>query len=272
MLFFIVWVKFYIFILNTPKRLLMTHKRNCPNCDCELEYTNKTSWYNAKRLNSKCTKCYRNEISNTLKEKYEKGEFNFILTGEISLVFTAKEKGRRVHLVYLAPSLEVNDKINKYLEKKGRRDYDGRPIFGMSCSDFVKDITTFGAQVNLPGNFTSDNTTSSTLINGEIKYLLESNPSVAKPAQLVWMNQGGGSAKATAMLCWGQVNSVEQVCAPRDSATTSVAFQQKSISPSENPLIQNAKFFESVLLAIQGAMAAPSVLGRRSIPGSASAT
>ena len=78
MLFFIVWVKFYIFILNTPKRLLMTHKRNCPNCDCELEYTNKTSWYNAKRLNSKCTKCYRNEISTTLKEKYEKGEFNFV--------------------------------------------------------------------------------------------------------------------------------------------------------------------------------------------------
>jgi hypothetical protein len=56
----------------------MTHKRNCPNCDCELEYTNKTSWYNAKRLNSKCTKCYRNEISTTLKEKYEKGEFNFV--------------------------------------------------------------------------------------------------------------------------------------------------------------------------------------------------
>jgi hypothetical protein len=56
----------------------MTHKRNCPNCDCELKYTNKTSWYNAKRLNSKCTKCYRNEISTTLKEKYEKGEFNFV--------------------------------------------------------------------------------------------------------------------------------------------------------------------------------------------------
>jgi hypothetical protein len=56
----------------------MTHKRNCPNCDCELEYTNKRSWYNAKRLNSKCTKCYRNEISTTLKEKYEKGEFNFV--------------------------------------------------------------------------------------------------------------------------------------------------------------------------------------------------
>ena len=56
----------------------MTHKRNCPKCNCELEYTNKRSWYNANRLNSKCTKCYRNEISITLKEKYKKGEFNFV--------------------------------------------------------------------------------------------------------------------------------------------------------------------------------------------------
>jgi PHP family Zn ribbon phosphoesterase len=59
------------------------------------------------------------EKNGILKYSDEKGEFNFILTGEISLVFTAKEKGRRVHLVYLVPSLEVNDKINKYLEKKG---------------------------------------------------------------------------------------------------------------------------------------------------------
>jgi len=78
MLFFVVWVKFYIFILNTPKCLLMTHKRNCPNCDCELEYTNKRSWYNAKRLNSKCTNCYRNTISVTLKEKYKSGELNIV--------------------------------------------------------------------------------------------------------------------------------------------------------------------------------------------------
>ena len=56
----------------------MTHKRNCPNCDCEIEYTNKRSWYNAKRLNSKCTNCYRNEISTTLKEKYKSGELNVV--------------------------------------------------------------------------------------------------------------------------------------------------------------------------------------------------
>jgi Zn finger protein HypA/HybF involved in hydrogenase expression len=56
----------------------MTYKRNCPNCNCELEYTNKGSWYNAKKANSKCKKCYHTSASITLKEKYKNGEFNFV--------------------------------------------------------------------------------------------------------------------------------------------------------------------------------------------------
>jgi uncharacterized protein (TIGR00375 family) len=68
------------------------------------------------------------------------GEFPFILSGEISLIFSQGGKGRRVHLVYLVPNLEVNKKINDYLSSKGRRDYDGRPIFGISCEEFVKEL------------------------------------------------------------------------------------------------------------------------------------
>lgn len=56
----------------------MTYKKKCPNCDCEMEYTNKRSWYNAKKANSKCTKCYRNAISVTLKEKYKSGKLNVV--------------------------------------------------------------------------------------------------------------------------------------------------------------------------------------------------
>jgi hypothetical protein len=69
---------FCIFILNTPKRLDMTHIRNCPNCDCELQYTNKRSWYNAKKANSKCKKCYNESAANTLKERYKSGELTII--------------------------------------------------------------------------------------------------------------------------------------------------------------------------------------------------
>ncbi|MFH1359096.1 MAG: endonuclease Q family protein [archaeon] len=71
------------------------------------------------------------------KDTEEKGKFPFILTSEISLVYTDKGKGRRVHLVYFAPSLESVDKINSWLDGIGRRDYDGRPIFKITCRDFV---------------------------------------------------------------------------------------------------------------------------------------
>ena len=56
----------------------MTYKRNCPNCDCELEYTNKRSWYNAKKANSKCKLCYNKSTSNTLKKKYKSGEIAIV--------------------------------------------------------------------------------------------------------------------------------------------------------------------------------------------------
>jgi uncharacterized protein (TIGR00375 family) len=98
------------------------------------------------------------EIRENLKEKDktgvyhykdEKGEFPFILSGEISLVFTSGGKGRRVHLVYLAPNLETNDKINKYFDTKGRRDYDGRPIFSISCEDFVKTMMEIDSRIEV---------------------------------------------------------------------------------------------------------------------------
>ena len=79
----------------------------------------------------------------------EKGKFAFILSGEISLVFTKNDKGRRVHLVYFAPNLEINDKINKYLDSLGRRDYDGRPIFGVSAEEFVKQLKSISDKIEI---------------------------------------------------------------------------------------------------------------------------
>mgnify|MGYP001571542999 CR=1 FL=1 len=66
-----------------------------------------------------------------------KGGQKFMLTTEISFAYTQGGKGRRIHLVVLAPSLAVVDQIAEALLKKGRIDYDGRPIFGMNCIEFV---------------------------------------------------------------------------------------------------------------------------------------
>lgn len=69
---------------------------------------------------------------------YSFQDFPFILTNEISLVFTQNGKGRRIHLIVLAPSLEIAEQITSYLKTKGRIDYDGRPIFNISCEEFVE--------------------------------------------------------------------------------------------------------------------------------------
>ena len=83
--------------------------------------------------------------------------FPFILQTEIANIYTQDGKGRRVHNIILAPSFDVVEQINEELGKKGRLDYDGRPIFGFSCIELVdmmmgisKDIEIIPAHVWTP--------------------------------------------------------------------------------------------------------------------------
>lgn len=69
---------------------------------------------------------------------YEAHGMKFMLTTEISLMYSDKGKGRRVHLILLLPSLEVVSQLQECLLKRGRLDYDGRPIFKIPCSEFVE--------------------------------------------------------------------------------------------------------------------------------------
>lgn len=64
--------------------------------------------------------------------------FNFLLQTEISLIYTQDNKGRRVHNIVLAKNFDVVEQISAALLKKGRLDYDGRPIFGIPCPEFVE--------------------------------------------------------------------------------------------------------------------------------------
>ncbi len=64
--------------------------------------------------------------------------FPFILQTEISLIYTQGGRGRKVHNVVLAPDFSSVEKITAELLKKGRIDYDGRPIFKIPCPEFVK--------------------------------------------------------------------------------------------------------------------------------------
>ncbi|MFC2174645.1 endonuclease Q family protein [archaeon] len=64
--------------------------------------------------------------------------FPFVLQTEISSIYSQGGKTRKIHQVILAPSFEVVDQINGELLKRGRLDYDGRPIFGMPAPDIVE--------------------------------------------------------------------------------------------------------------------------------------
>jgi len=67
-----------------------------------------------------------------------KSGFNFVLQGEVSNIYTQDGKGRRIHNLILAKNFEIAEQIQEALKKKGRIDYDGRPIFGFSCPELVE--------------------------------------------------------------------------------------------------------------------------------------
>ncbi|MBI2653803.1 DNA helicase UvrD [Candidatus Woesearchaeota archaeon] len=67
-----------------------------------------------------------------------KSGFHFVLQGEISNIYTQDGKQRRVHTLLLARNFEIVEQINAALLKRGRLDYDGRPIFGFSCIELVE--------------------------------------------------------------------------------------------------------------------------------------
>jgi len=62
----------------------------------------------------------------------------FILTSEISCIYSKNQEVRKVHIVVLAPSFEAVDKINAKLELIGNLHSDGRPILGLDAKELLK--------------------------------------------------------------------------------------------------------------------------------------
>ena len=126
---------------------LHLHSRFSRACSTAITFENLVKWAKIKGLNLLGTSDFTHpvwfkEIKDLLVEKngfYYYQDFPFIITGEISLIYT-QERGRRIHLNLLVPSIEVAEKIHAYLDTKGRRDYDGRPIFKISCEEFVREM------------------------------------------------------------------------------------------------------------------------------------
>ncbi len=65
---------------------------------------------------------------------------HFILSSEISLIYSQEGKVRKMHHVMLAPSLEIAGQINDALSKIGNLSADGRPILGLSSAALADEL------------------------------------------------------------------------------------------------------------------------------------
>ncbi len=99
-----------------------------------------------------------------LKDKFKMGipdscssEMHFMLTAEISCIYSKKDRLRKIHSIILAPDFDTVSKINSRLSKIGNLSADGRPILGLDakmllkiCLDISSDIMLIPAHAWTP--------------------------------------------------------------------------------------------------------------------------
>lgn len=137
---------------------LHLHSRYAQGCSKDLSIRNLEKWARIKGIDLLGTGDFTHpewlkELQLELVEEregiyYTKEGQAFMLTTEISLIYT-QGRGRRVHLVVLAPSFDVVEKITAYLLTHGRVDYDGRPIFKIAAWEFVKELREIDKRIEI---------------------------------------------------------------------------------------------------------------------------
>ena len=70
--------------------------------------------------------------------KSDTSETRFILTVEISCIYSKNGRVRKVHIIVFAPSFEIVEKINTQLSWIGNLRADGRPILGLDAKELLK--------------------------------------------------------------------------------------------------------------------------------------
>ncbi|PIR97029.1 MAG: DNA helicase UvrD [Candidatus Doudnabacteria bacterium CG10_big_fil_rev_8_21_14_0_10_41_10] len=93
--------------------------------------------YRVKRLKTLTTSSHPSSESPPLGQ--EGSLVRFVLSGEISSIYKQGGKTRRVHTVFVMPSIESAGKFREALiKRKANLSSDGRPIVGISAEDLAK--------------------------------------------------------------------------------------------------------------------------------------
>ena len=131
---------------------LHPHSKYARACSKDLTLENIDKWCRIKGINivgtgDFCHPAWFKDIEKKLEEAYPglyklKGSNTgtlFMLTNEISCIYSQGGKTRRLHICVWAPNLEFVKKLNKELTDRGcKLASDGRPIIGMSAKELLK--------------------------------------------------------------------------------------------------------------------------------------
>lgn len=127
---------------------LHIHSRYAGACSGQLNIPNLARWAKFKGIDMLGTgdclhPLWFSEIKGVLKESdkgtYEYNGIKFIVSTEVSCIYSEYGKTRRIHLIVLLPSIESAQKLSAELNKRNAKlSSDGRPILGMSSKQICE--------------------------------------------------------------------------------------------------------------------------------------
>ncbi len=79
----------------------------------------------------------------------------FMLTGEISSIYSQGGRGRRVHTLVISPSFTAIEALNEKLTAHGKLISDGRPVLGLSVKKFLSYVLEVNKTLNLTDDITA---------------------------------------------------------------------------------------------------------------------
>lgn len=74
------------------------------------------------------------------KIKNSNSETRFLLTTEVSCIYSKGGRVRKIHIILFSPSFEICDKVNAHLGWIGNLKADGRPILGLDAKELLKTV------------------------------------------------------------------------------------------------------------------------------------
>ncbi len=127
------------------------HSKYSRACSPQMDLENLDRWAKIKGIKVLGTGDFTHpEWFKSLKEKLEPAEAGlyklkngdsetrFILTSEISCIYSKGGKVRKIHIIVFAPNFEAVEKINTHLGWIGNLKADGRPILGLDAKELAK--------------------------------------------------------------------------------------------------------------------------------------